>query len=349
MIRKVCPQLLMGFLCTSIFIIASSFNFLSLPESIEIPLGLTPIPWPDDNPYTQKKAELGRLLFFDKRLSSNGTISCASCHSSSEAFTDHQQVSTGIFNHHGNRHAPTVINSAYLSPLFWDGRADTLEDQCKGPIANTNEMSDVSDFHKALIQCERDVRSIAGYRQMFLDVFGDDSCSIDNIAKAIATFERTILSGNSAYDRYIAGDNAAMTEQQIMGFQVFKESNCNTCHSDEIFTSGGFANIGIGMNAANPDVGRYAVTQIEKDWGAFKVPTLREVANTAPYMHDGSLKTLEEVVEYYNVGGIPNSNLSHRIKPLNLSDEQKAALVSFMQALSGDGWQHSTEPEFFPE
>lgn len=349
MIKKASSLFLTGFICAGLFIISNSFTSSDNSETFQVPLGLLPIPWPDDNPYTQKKAELGRLLFFDKRLSSNGTISCASCHINDYNFTDLQPVSTGIFNHHGTRNAPTVVNTAYLSPLLWDGRAETLEEQCKGPIANLDEMTDITDTLRAHKQCEENIRSVAGYRALFKEVFGNDNCSIDDIAKAVATFERTILSGNSAYDRYIAGDKKAMTEQQIMGFEIFKKVDCNTCHSDEIFTSSGFANIGIGMDVENPDLGRYAITKVDKDYGAFRVPTLRDVALSPPYMHDGRFKTLEEVIEYYDVGGIPNKGLSHRMKPLNLSKEQKAALVSFMHALNGEGWQHIKEPDHFPE
>lgn len=330
-----------GLLCSS--------AMASFPEDeITVPLGLPAIHWPEDNPYSEKKAELGRLLFFDKRLSADGTISCATCHNTPKGFADGHQFSTGIFNHHGDRNSPTIINTGYLSVLFWDGRASSLEEQCKGPIANTNEMTDIDDMIKAHLQCEEQIRSIAGYCQLFEEAFGDD-CSIDNIAKAVATFERTILSGNSPFDQYMAGNKEAMTEQQIMGFEVFKEEKCILCHSEPLFTSGRFANIGIGMNAENPDLGRYNVTKQDADYGSFKVPSLRDVAITGPYMHDGSLKTLEDVVDYYNRGGIPNSHLNPLIKPLCLSEEKKAALVSFLHALSGEGWQHAIEPAYFPE
>lgn len=313
------------------------------------PMGLPPIPWPADNPYSSKKAELGKLLYFDKRLSADGTISCSSCHSIPKGFADSRPVSIGIFGHHGTRHAPTVINAAYLPLLFWDGRAKSLEEQCKGPISNPKEMSAVSDAYLAHQQCEERVSNIQGYKVLFKEVFGNDKCSIDDIAKAISTFERTVLSGNSPYDRYKQGDKTAMTEQQIEGYRVFKEVRCDRCHIGNMFTDGRFLNIGVGMDKEKPDLGRYDITHLDRDWGAFKVPTLREVAKTHPYMHDGSHKTLEEVVDYYDKGGIPNKNLHPLMEPLHMSDKDKKALVSFMHALSGEGWQHLKAPEHFPE
>lgn len=319
------------------------------PETLVIPLGLPAVPWPADNPYSEKKANLGKLLYFDKRLSADGTVACATCHTLHDAFTDHLPVSTGIEGRHGTRNAPTVINAAYLTHLFWDGRAMTLEDQCKGPLANPKEMALKDNVHKAHEECTDRVKNIEGYRVLFKEVFGNADCNIDNIAKAIATFERTVLSGNSPYDRYMAGDKTALTEEQIHGMQVLKSAACMNCHFGPNFTDGRFLNIGVGMDKPNPDLGRYLITHEEKDWGAFKVPTLREIENTYPYMHDGSLNTLEEVVDYYDKGGIPNKNLHPLLKPLHLSDKDKKDLVSFLKALSGEGWQHFTPPDKFPE
>lgn len=318
-------------------------------QTIQVPKGLPPIPWPQDNPYSQDKAELGRLLYFDKRLSSDGTVSCATCHDPRAAYADHIPVSYGIHGHAGARNAPTIINSCYSPIMFWDGRAATLEEQCKGPIGNPKEMTVQTDAQKAHIECEERVHSIKGYRELFRKVFGSDRCSIDDIAKAIATYERTVVSGNCPFDRYQAGDSSAMTAEQIRGFEVFRDSNCASCHFGPNFSDGRFTNIGVGMDQPNPDLGRYLVTKNEADWGAFKVPTLREVSLSYPYMHDGSLKTLEEVVEYYNKGGIPNKNLHPSMKPLNLSEADKKALVAYLRALNGEGWQHYIEPLSFPE
>lgn len=314
-----------------------------------LPLGLPPIPWPKDNPYTSEKAELGRLLYFDTRLSGDNTVSCATCHNAPCAYGDCRAIAIGIENRKGTRHSPTIINVAYLKFLFWDGRARSLEEQGMGPIANRNEMANDSNPHEAYNECLERISGIKGYAELFKKVFGTDEVSMEDIAKAIATFERTIVSGNSPYDRYKNGDRTAMTEVQIKGFEVFKKSNCMNCHGGFNFADNRFMNIGIGMDKPNPDLGRYIVTQDERDWGAFKVPTLRESEHTAPYMHDGSLRTLEEVVDYYDRGGIPNRNLHPLIKPLHLTSEDKAALVCFLKALSGEGWDHFGEPEKFPE
>ncbi len=305
-------------------------------EPFAVPLGLPPIPWPINNQYTKKKADLGKLLYFDKRLSSNGTVSCASCHSIPDAFADRNPVSEGILDRKGSRHAPTIFNSAYLTHLFWDGRASSLEEQCKGPLANPDEMTLSNNPHAAHIECHKRVQNIPEYRSLFTEVFGSAECSIDDVAQAIATYERTILSGNSPYDRYKSGDTKAMTQEQIKGYQVFTNAGCSNCHFGFNFTDGRFLNIGIGMEDPSPDLGRYNITKDPKDWGAFKIPTLREVANTFPYMHDGSLKTLEEVIDYYDKGGIPNRNLHPLIKPLHLSLEDKKSLIAFLNALTGE-------------
>ena len=318
-------------------------------EVLEIPLGLPPIPWPDNNPYSRKKAELGRLLYFDKRLSSNGTISCATCHSIPRAFTDQKRVSSGIMGHQGTRHAPTVINAAYQKRLFWDGRASSLEEQVLGPTGNPKEMTLAKDVHEAHKECHERVHKIAGYRPLFKEVFGTDECSMDEISKAIATFERTILSGNSPYDRYMAGDKTAMSAEQIEGYKIFLKSGCANCHLGPILTDGRFLNIGVNINVPDPDLGRYLITKRDIDWGGFKIPTLREVEHTYPYMHDGSIATLEEVVDYYDKGCTANKNLNPLIHPLHLSDQEKKALVKFMHALSGEGWQHFTEPAKYPD
>lgn len=339
-----------------IFIALAFFAFFTLGYSSEnpqseviVPYGLPPIPWPKDNPYTLEKAELGRLLYFDTRLSTDGTVSCASCHAPSETFSDRRPVSIGIQRQKGNRHSMTIINSAYQPILFWDGRAKTLEEQCKGPIANPKEMTLFQDPHEAHWHCHKRVQDIAGYRILFKKVFNNEECTIEDIAKAIATFERTVLSGNSPYDRYIKGDQYAMTEEQIHGHQLFIEKRCMDCHHGVSFSSGQFANIGIGMNAEKPDLGRYAITKNPKDWGAFKVPVLRETSNNHPYMHDGSLATLEEVIDYYDRGGNPNPHLHPLMKPLHMTPQEKKALVSFLHALSGEGWRHIKSPEHFPE
>src|SRR5262245_20948746 len=314
-------------------------------EGPKVPLGLVPIPWPKDNPYTPEKAELGWLLYFDKRLSVDGSVACASCHDPQFAFTDGQPVAKGIRAQLGGRSAPTVINRAYSLDQFWDGRAGSLEEQAKGPVANPIEMGFTHDG------CAACIGAIPGYRKRFKEVFGSEKVTMDLITKAIATFERTVLSGNSPYDKFKAGQAEALTPAQKRGMEICYSNNasCASCHEGVNFTNCKYANVGIGMDKPMPDLGRYLVTKKEEDKGAFKTPTLREVVRTAPYMHDGSLKTLEDVVEHYNKGGVKNPWLHQDVRQLNLKDDQKKDLVEFLKALSGEGWQHIKAPTTFPQ
>jgi len=308
------------------------------------PLGLPPLTWPKENRYSAAKVGLGHYLYFDLRLSADGSVSCASCHKPQFAFTDGEPVSTGIKGQKGNRSAPTVINRAYSLAQFWDGRANSLEEQAKGPMANPIEMGNT---HEAIVTR---LQAIAGYRPLFASAFGDEEINIDRVAMAIASFERTVLSGNSPYDRYKRGDKKALTPEQVRGMSVFiDKAKCDRCHEGANFTVNAYANLGIGTDKPDPDVGRYAITHDPRDWGVFKTPTLREIEHTAPYMHDGSLKTLEEVVDFYDKGCKPNRNLDPNIKPLHLSDQEKKELVAFLKALSGEGWQIIKPPEHMPE
>jgi cytochrome c peroxidase len=312
-------------------------------ENPKAPLGLPPLMWPSQNPYSAAKVELGRYLYFDRRLSADETVSCASCHDPQKAFTDGAAVSTGIKAQKGNRSAPTVINRAYSLAQFWDGRAATLEEQAKGPMANPLEMGNT---HEAIVDR---LKGIPGYRALFAKAYGTEEINIDRAAMAIASFERTVLSGNAPYDRYKRGDRKAMTPEQVRGMSVFfDKAKCDQCHEGSNFTLNAYSNLGVGTDKPEPDVGRYAVTNNPRDWGVFKTPTLREVEHTAPYMHDGSLKTLDEVVEFYNKGGIKNRNLDPNLKPLNLTDQEKTELVAFLKALSGEGWQNVKAPEELP-
>ena len=313
-------------------------------EDIRIPLGLLPIQWPADNPYTKAKAELGKLLYFDKRLSADGSVSCANCHHPKFAFADGAGVSVGIKGQKGGRSAPTVFNRAYSLAQFWDGRAATLEEQAKGPMANPIEMGNT---HEALVS---KLRTVPGYRARFKEVFGTEEMDIDHVAKAIATFERTVLSGNSAYDRFKAGNKTAMSPEQVRGMQLFfGKARCDSCHEGINFTTNAYHNLGVGTDKPEPDEGRFIVTKNPADWGAFKTPTLREVARTAPYMHDGSMATLEEVVDLYDKGGLPNKNLDKTLRKLNLTAQEKKDLIAFLHALSGEGWQEFQEPTEFPQ
>lgn len=317
---------------------------VGLAADPKVPLGLPPFEWPANNPYSVDKVELGRLLYYDKRLSADESVACATCHSPQFAFTDGAPVSTGIKQQKGGRSAPTVINRAYSLAQFWDGRAASLEDQAKGPMANPIEMGNT---HAAIVD---KLKGIPGYRPLFAKAFGSEGIDIDRAAMAIASFERTVLSGNAPYDKYKRGDKKAMTPSQVRGMSVFiDKAKCDKCHEGANFTLNAYANLGVGSDKPDPDVGRFAVTKNPKDWGAFKTPTLREIEHTAPYMHDGSLKTLDEVVDFYNKGGIKNRNLDENIKELKLTDAEKQDLVAFMKALSGEGWQHAKAPADFPK
>ena len=309
-----------------------------------VPDGLPPLTWPADNPYSPEKAELGRYLYFDRRLSADATVSCASCHDPQRGFADGAPQSTGIRGQKGTRSAPTVLNRAYSLAQFWDGRAATLEAQAKDPMVNPIEMGNT---HEAIVAT---LSAIAGYRAMFVRAFGSEAIDIDRVAMAIACFERTVLSGDSPYDRYKRGVQSALSPEQVRGMAVFfDKASCDRCHQGCNFTLNAYANEGIGTDRADPDVGRYAVTHDPRDWGAFKIPTLREIEHTAPYMHDGSLRTLEDVVEFYNKGGIPNRNLDSNIRPLHLSEQQKQDLGAFLKSLSGEGWQSVKAPERLPQ
>jgi cytochrome c peroxidase len=326
-------------------LVAPAFVILAADPALDVPLGLLPVRFPKENPYSAEKRELGKLLYFDKRLSADGTVACASCHAPEAAYTDNKAVSSGIRDQKGGRSAPTVFNRAYSLAQFWDGRAKSLEEQAAGPMANPIEMGNTHDV------VVKTLRGIPGYRARFKQVFGTEEFGIDEVTKAIATYERTVLSGNSPYDRYKAGNKKAMTASQVRGMDVyFNKAKCDQCHEGINLTTNAYHNLGVGMDKPNPDEGRSAVTKNPADYGAFKTPTLREIARTAPYMHDGSLATLEEVVDFYDKGGTPNKNLDERMKPLKLSAEEKKDLVAFMKALSGEGWQAKlVAPKVFPQ
>lgn len=300
---------------------------------------------PADNPMTAKKVELGRLLFFDKRLSKNDTIACASCHLPAKGFTDGMPVSTGINKLKGGRSAPASINRVFSKAQFWDGRADTLEDQSIGPFVSPVEHGFAN--HEELVV---KIKKIAGYRKLFNEVFGREVVAGD-VGKAIASFQRTVLSGNSAVDKFdLGGDDKALSESAKRGLDLFRgKARCTRCHSGFNFTDEKFHNLGIGWDTNTVDLGRYMVTNNAEDIGAFKTPTLREIARTAPYMHDGRFKTLEEVVKFYNQGGVKNPHQDNTIIPLELTDQEQQDVVALLKALNGEGWQQITAPKTFPK
>lgn len=317
----------------------------ALPAS---PLGISSKLTDLREPPTPERVRLGRWLFFEKRLSANGMLSCASCHQPEHAFSEPTPHSTGIRGQKGGRKAPSFVNAAFaLYPhFFWDGRAASLEEQALGPVANPMEMGNT---HDAMIQT---LRGIAGYGKYFKEAFGTEEITTDRVAKAIADYERTRLSGNSPWDRWKNGEQGAVADIVKKGSELFFEkAQCAQCHVGENFTDSSFHNIGIGWDAEKKkfkDEGRHVVSKKDEDKGAFKTPTLRDVSKHGPFMHDGSMKTLREVVEHYNKGGIPNPHLSSRIKPLNLTEDEVLALVKFMEALNGEGYE-DTAPLIFPK
>jgi cytochrome c peroxidase len=314
------------------------------PADFAVPLGLPPIPWPADNPYSPARTELGRILFFDGRFSANGVVSCAFCHDPNHAFAGSAPLSRGVNGKSEVRRTPTLINRAWGKSQFWDGRAPTLEAQIVVPVTNPNEMGVTTD------RVVQTIRGIKGYAPLFAAAFGDSTIDFDRITKAIAAFERTIVSGNSAYDRYLAGDKSALTKQQKDGLDFFnKKGECAECHSRPNFSDEKFTNIGIGMDRIDPDPGREDVTQKRRDFGKFKVPTLRDLARRAPYMHDGSDRTLSDVLDVYAKGGLPNPHLDTRLAPFYLDEETRKDLLAFLDALNGEGWENIKPPAEFPQ
>jgi len=302
--------------------------------TIELPAGLQAgsAYVPDENPMAAEKVTLGRLLYFDKRLSKDDTVSCATCHDPSHAWAEPRKTSIGVGGKVGARNAPTVINRLFSKEQFWDGRGADLEDQAKGPLVNPIEMAMPS--HAAVVE---KVRAIPGYPPLFTSAFGTPVVTIDRIGQAIAAFERTVVAGNSSYDRYQAGDKAAMNASAVRGMAVFNgKGNCVTCHAGFNFTDESFHNLGVGMHAKSPDAGRVKVSNAKSETGAFKTPTLRNVAQSAPYMHDGSEATLVDVVAYYDRGGNPNPYIAKEMRKLDLTDGERQDLVAFLEALSGD-------------
>jgi len=302
--------------------------------SMTLPLGLQADAAfiPEDNPMTDEKIALGKLLYFDPRLSKDGTVSCASCHIPFHGFTDPHRVSAGVGRQLGTRNSPTVINRLFSVEQFWDGRAKDLEDQAHGPLVNPVEMAMPSPE-----QVAKRVAQVPGYAPLFRKAFGDEKIDVDRITKAIAAYERTVVAGNSPFDRYMAGDKDAMSVAAVRGMELFNgKANCKACHAGFNFTDESYHNLGVGIDKPKPDLGRYEVTKKEEDKGKFKTPTLRNVMLTAPYMHDGSESTLLDVVEFYDRGGVKNPNLSKEIRPLGLTEREKRDLVAFLEALTGE-------------
>jgi cytochrome c peroxidase len=290
---------------------------------------LPPVIVPPGNPQSSAKIHLGKELYFDTRLSADGTVSCATCHNPALGWSDEGPTSKGIHGQLGGRRAPPVSNAAYAPLQFWDGRSPSLEDQAKGPIQNPIEMGNT---HQAMIQT---VDRIAGYIEEFREVFGEGPITVDQVAEAIAAFERTVVTTDSKFDRYARGDHQALTPLEKRGLEIFNgKGHCTSCHWGPYFSDGRFHNLGVpAKDPKNPDKGRYDVTKDPRDMGAFKTPTVRDAARRAPYLHDGSEKTLESLIDFYNRGGGKDPNLDPLMVPLGLTLYEKSALVAFIKAL----------------
>lgn len=313
-----------------------------LPEEISItkvPVGFDRIPAaPANNPTTIEKAKLGRRLFFDPILSTDGTVSCASCHKPEHGFASPDPIAIGIRGQKGKRNAPSVLNRVFGTHFSWDGRDDSLEQQVLGPLKSETELG--GDVDAVL----RNIRKDATYVDAFGSVFGDektapaDSVTSENLAKAIACFERTLTTGNSKVDRFRASEYEALPKTARQGLWIFESrAGCWKCHSGSNLTDELFHNTGVEHGSTNRDAGRHDATKNEKHKFQYKTPSLRDVEHTAPYMHNGSIKTLREVVEFYNKGGDPSDpTLDEKMAPLNLSEKEIGFLVDFLKALSGE-------------
>lgn len=286
------------------------------------------LPIPPGNPLTQAKVELGFRLFFEPRLSANHRMSCATCHQPRRGFSNGEPTATGVTGQRGQRNTPTIYLAGIYPELFWDGRARSLEEQALGPIQNPLEMNE------SLPNVVRKLSEVPYYRVKFQQTFGTP-VTAQGIAQALASFERALRLKPSAYDRYLDGQMDALTPQQERGMILFgRRAHCATCHKGIQLTDKKFHNLGVGMDQPRPDRGRFEVTRHPEDTGAFKTPSLRNITQTGPYMHDGSLPTLEAVIDFYDRGGIPNPYLSQEMNPLGLSAEEKSDLLAFLQALT---------------
>jgi cytochrome c peroxidase len=296
---------------------------------------------PADNPITPEKAALGRQLYYDYRLSGDNSRSCYHCHLVQYGLTDGQPLAVGAYNKKLTRNAPTMWNVGYYENLYWDGRASSLEKQAVGAWTGGN----MGAKDTGVILDE--LNAINGYAEQFDDIFGEPATQ-ENVAKALATYMRTIISATTQWDDFMAGKANAMSDQQERGWAVIQAAGCIECHAGALFTDQQFHNVGIGMDAEKPDVGRFKITELEQDMGAFRTPTLRDITRTAPYFHDGSVATLEEAVRLMVAGGIPNANLSPKLKPADLTEDEINDLIVFLSALQQNTTMAVFEPPVLP-
>lgn len=309
------------FLCFSAFTSIALAN--TLKSSYQRP---SEIPFPQSNPYSVEKATLGKMLFFDPRLSKNRNMTCATCHNPSFGWEDATPTSIGAQNTHLDRHSPTIINMAWSDSFFWDGRAKTLEEQAQGPIESKVEMN---------IPIERVVERLSKvekYQEWFNSAFGVSGITSENIRKAIATFEHTVVSGQSSFDEWVSGDESAISISAKRGFELFNgKAKCSACHTGWNFTDNRFHDIGM----SGEDIGLGALTNQEKDKFSFKTPSLRNISQRAPYMHDGRFEDLTAVIIHYITGGINRNSKSPLMEPVPLSAQDIQDLEVFLLTLTG--------------
>jgi len=358
-----------------------------VPESsifeIQMPRGIPPELWsyfiPADNPMSAAKVELGRKLFFDARISSDGTVSCASCHDPKRAFTDGKTIAEGINTRRGLRNSPTLLNAMFSTGQFWDGRAATLEEQAKMPLTNPDEMG-----NRSLEEVQARIEAISEYSRSFRQVF-NGPVTIDSFARAVAAFERTLISGDAPVDRYLEGDMNALSDSARSGLVLFRgKARCGVCHAFNqnfssfstfpFFTDGNYRNTGVSTNFSDfnalarramiasrdetgksilelikheraGELGRFVVSGNTLDIGAFRTPSLRNVALTAPYFHDGSAATLEEVVRFYVKGGKENPNRDWQLEPVSLTESEQRDIVEFLKSLTSDAARRLVETQ----
>ena len=306
------------------------------PEIEPLPAQLTtysPMEIPADNPMTPEKVALGKQLFFDERLSADGTRSCYSCHVCEKGLTDGLAKAVGALNKQLPRSSPTLWNIGYHKEFYWDGRSDSLEKQAKAAWQGGNMGA---KDHEAEIVGK--INALTGYLSQFQKVFGGEATA-DNMMQAIAAYERTIIGGDTAWDKFRAGDESALSEEARRGWQVFQDAKCTNCHDGILFTDQQFHNVGVGMDKpeADQDKGRFVATKKPEDTGAFKTPTLRDIAKSAPYFHDGSAATLEEAVDFMLGGGRDNPYLDKKnLEKRVLTAAQRADLLAFLRSLNVD-------------
>jgi cytochrome c peroxidase len=299
------------------------------------------------SPPAPERVRLGRWLFYDTRLSADGTVSCATCHVPDRAFSNGTRFALGTGGHAGRRKTPSFINAAqaFVPNRFgWDGRAASLEEQSLLPVANPTEMGSTASRMVGTLS------RIAGYAPYFQRAFGDGAITPGRVASALADYQRTRMSGNSAWDRWQQGDDGALSPSARRGWDLFTgDARCSHCHYGPNFTDGAFHNLGLGWDPVSQryaDEGRATITGRPGDRAAFKTPTLREVARHPPYMHDGSLQTLRDVILFYERGGVRNPHLDTQIRPLHISADDVDALVDFLRALNGEGFMDRAPTEF---